>query len=67
MPHHYFVTPKKIAAAKRKAASPSKKVEEEITGKKKGKRDYSILGKIMKGYKTVRKLGKKKDNPGHSY
>jgi len=36
-------------------------------GPKKGKRDYSIIGKVMRGYKTVKELGKKKDNPGHSY
>lgn len=28
--------------------------------KKKGKRDYSILGKIFKGFKKVRELDKKK-------
>jgi len=59
MPHHRFWTQKKEDAAKRKRmAGPSEEVEEEIT-KKKGKRDYSILGKIFKGFKKVRELGKK--------
>ncbi len=31
----------------------------------KRRRDYSILGKIFKGYKKVKEMGK--DNPGHSY
>lgn len=31
----------------------------------KRRRDYSILGKIFKGYKRVKGMGK--DNPGHSY
>lgn len=58
MAHHKYTTPKK-EEAKHKAASPSKKTEDEILGKKKGKRDYSILRKIWKGYKAVKKLGKK--------
>lgn len=61
MPHHKFWTQKKEDAAKKKRmAGPSKETEEEITKKKKGKRDYSILGKIFKGFKQVRELAKKK-------
>lgn len=63
----------KYPGMKKSMAGPSKEVEEEIVGKKgkkKGKRDYSILMKILKGFKQVKKMGgksKKKDNPGHSY
>lgn len=67
---HRFIYPGP-RGKKKGMGGPSKEMEEEIVGKKKkGKRDYSILGKIFKGYKKVREMGKKKkkkDNPGHSY
>jgi len=59
MPHHRFWTKKKEEAARKKRmAGPSQEVEEEMT--KERKRDFSILGKIWKGYKQVREMSRPK-------
>lgn len=65
MPNHKFVTKQTKAEAKKKLkgltkkhGGPSPEIEEEMT--KERKRDFSILGKIWKGYKQVKGLTKKK-------